>query len=87
MNQKNSLGLNNCFLDLDDPLHLFKVWMNEAEKSEPNDPNAVSLATSNKDNIPSVRMVLLKDFNANGFVFYTNLNSQKGSELKEDNRQ
>ena len=84
MNQKNSLGLNNCFLDLDDPLQLFKVWMVEAEKSEPNDPNAVSLATSNKDNTPSVRMVLLKDFNANGFVFYTNLNSQKGNELKEN---
>ena len=84
MNQKNSLGLNNCFLDLDDPLQLFKVWMDEAEKSEPNDPNAVSLATSNKDNTPSVRMVLLKDFNVNGFVFYTNLNSQKGNELKEN---
>ena len=84
MNQKNSLGLNNCFLDLDDPLQLFKVWIDEAEKSEPNDPNALSLATSSKDNTPSVRMVLLKDFNANGFVFYTNVNSQKGNELKEN---
>ncbi|MDA9629369.1 pyridoxamine 5'-phosphate oxidase [Candidatus Pelagibacter sp.] len=84
MNQKNSLGLNNCFLDLDDPLKLFKVWIDEAEKLEPNDPNAVSLATSNKDNTPSLRMVLLKDFNANGFVFYTNLNSQKGNDLKEN---
>ena len=84
MNQKNSLGLNNCFLDLDDPIQLFKVWMDEAEKSEPNDPNAVSLATSNKNNDPSVRMVLLKDFNPNGFVFYTNLNSQKGNELKDN---
>jgi pyridoxamine 5'-phosphate oxidase len=84
MNQKNSLGLNNCFLDLDDPIELFKVWMDEAKKSEPNDPNALSLATSNKDNLPSVRMVLLKDFNQKGFVFYTNLNSQKGNELKEN---
>ena len=84
MNQKNSLGLNNCFLDLDDPMELFKVWMDEAKKSEPNDPNALSLATSNKNNIPSVRMVLLKEFNQNGFVFYTNLNSQKGNELKEN---
>ena len=84
MNQKNSLGLNNCFLDLDDPIQLFKVWMDEAKKSEPNDPNAVSLATSNKKNFPSVRMVLLKDFSQNGFVFYTNLNSQKGDELKEN---
>ena len=82
MNQKNSLGLNNCFLDLDDPIELFKVWMDEAKKTEPNDPNALSLATSNKNNIPSVRMVLLKEFNQNGFVFYTNLNSQKGNELK-----
>ena len=84
MNQKNSLGLNNCFLDLDDPIELFKVWMDEAQKSEPNDPNALSLATSNKDNLPSVRMVLLKEFNQKGFVFYTNLNSQKGNELKEN---
>ncbi|MDB9792428.1 pyridoxamine 5'-phosphate oxidase [Candidatus Pelagibacter sp.] len=84
MNEKNSLGLNNCFLDLDDPIELFKVWMDEAKKSEPNDPNALSLATSNKNNIPSVRMVLLKEFNQNGFVFYTNLNSQKGNELKDN---
>ena len=84
MNQKNSLGLNNCFLDLDDPIKLFKIWMEEAKKSEPNDPNAVALATSSKKNYPSVRMVLLKDFNKNGFVFYTNLNSQKGKDLKEN---
>ena len=83
MNQKNSLGLNNCFLDLDDPIELFKLWMDDAKKSEPNDPNAVSLATSN-NNFPSVRMVLLKDFSQNGFIFYTNLNSQKGNELKEN---
>ena len=82
MNQKNSLGLNNCFLDLDDPIQLFTLWMDEAKKSEPNDPNALSLATSNKNGTPSVRMVLLKEFNQNGFVFYTNLNSQKGNELK-----
>ena len=84
MNQKNPLGLNQCFLDLDNPIELFKIWMDEAKKTEPNDPNALSLATSNKDNIPSVRMVLLKEFNQNGFVFYTNLNSQKGNELKEN---
>jgi pyridoxamine 5'-phosphate oxidase len=84
MNQKNSLGLNNCFLDIDDPIQLFKIWMEEAKKTEPNDPNAVALATSNKNNFPSVRMVLLKDFNKNGFVFYTNFNSQKGNELQEN---
>jgi len=48
MNQKNSLGLNSCFLDLDDPIQLFHEWMEEAKKTEPNDPNAVALATSNK---------------------------------------
>ena len=84
MNQKNSLGLNSCFLDLQDPIQLFGKWMEDAKKTEPNDPNAVALATSNKNSIPSVRMVLLKDFNQNGFVFYTNLNSKKGNELKEN---
>ena len=84
MNQKNSLGINNCFLDLDDPIQLFDKWMEEAKKTEPNDPNAVSLATSNEKNIPSVRMVLLKDFNKKGFIFYTNLNSQKGNDLKRN---
>ena len=84
MNQKNSLGLNSCFLDIDDPIQLFHEWMEEAKKKEPNDPNAVSLATSNQNNMPSVRMVLLKDFSKDGFVFYTNLNSQKGNELKEN---
>ena len=84
MNQKNSLGLNTCFLDLNDPMELFKVWMEEAKKRELNDPNALALGTSDKNNFPSVRMVLLKDFNKNGFVFYTNLNSQKGNELKDN---
>tara|TARA_B100001250_G_scaffold172294_1_gene148310 strand:- start:66 stop:692 length:627 start_codon:yes stop_codon:yes gene_type:complete len=84
MNQKNPFGINSCFLDLEDPIQLFTEWMKEAKKTEPNDPNAVSLATSNRNNIPSVRMVLLKDFSKDGFVFYTNLNSQKGNELKEN---
>jgi len=84
MNQKNLLGLNNCFLDKNDPIDLFEVWMNEAKKTEPNDPNAVALGTSDKDNSPSIRMVLLKDFNKGGFIFYTNLNSQKGNDLKNN---
>ena len=50
MNQKNSLGLDSCFMDLNDPIELFKIWMNEAEKKEINDPNALSLATTNKNN-------------------------------------
>ena len=84
MNQKNSLGLNKCFLDLDDPLELFENWFVEAKKKEINDPNALALGTASKTGIPSVRMVLLKDFDKNGFVFYTNLNSQKGNELKDN---
>ena len=82
MNQKNSLGLNKCFLDLDDPFELFEKWFAEAKKKEINDPNALALGTANKNGVPSVRMVLLKGFDKNGFVFYTNLNSQKGNELK-----
>ena len=84
MNQKNSLSLNNCFLDKNDPVDLFEVWMNEAIKTELNDPNALALGTSDQNNSPSIRMVLLKDFNKDGFVFYTNLNSQKGNELKNN---
>jgi len=82
MNQKNSLGLNFCFMDLDDPLELFKIWMSEAEKKEINDPNALSLATTTENNTPSVRMVLLKGLSQKGFVFYTNLNSPKSLDLK-----
>ncbi len=84
MNQKNSLGLNKCFLDLDDPFELFEKWFEEAKKKEINDPNALALGTASKEGIPSVRMVLLKDFDKNGFIFYTNLNSQKGNELKDN---
>jgi len=84
MNQKNSLGLNSCFLDKNDPIDLFGVWMNEAKKTETNDPNALALATTDQSNFPSIRMVLLKDFGKNGFVFYTNSNSQKGNELRNN---
>ena len=84
MNQKNSLGLDKCFLDIDDPFELFEKWYVEAKKKEINDPNALALGTASKEGVPSVRMVLLKGFDKNGFVFYTNLNSQKGNELKEN---
>ncbi len=84
MNQKNSLGLDSCFKDLDDPLELFKIWMSEAEKKEINDPNALSLATTNNENEPKVRMVLLKGLNDKGFVFYTNLNSPKSNDIKKN---
>jgi pyridoxamine 5'-phosphate oxidase len=64
-----------------DPLELFAVWYAEAEKSEPNDPTALSLATVGPDGTPAVRMVLLKGFDASGFVFYTNHESRKGEHL------
>ena len=84
MNQKNSLGLNKCFLDLDDPFQLFEEWFEVAKKKEINDPNALSLGTASKEGVPSVRMVLLKGFDKDGFIFYTNLKSQKSKELKEN---
>mgnify|MGYP001425589719 FL=1 len=84
MNQKNSLGLDTCFLDLDNPLELFKIWISEAEKKEINDPNALSLATVDKNNEPHARIVLLKEFGEKGFVFYTNLNSPKSDHIKKN---
>ena len=84
MNQKNSLGIDLCFKDLDNPIDLFVDWFNEAKKTEINDPNALALATVGKNGIPSVRMVLLKNFNKKGFVFYTNLNSKKSNEIKSN---
>ena len=84
MNQKNSLGLDKCFLNTDDPIELFKTWFNEAKKNEQNNPNALSLATSDRNGSPSVRIVLLKHYDKNGFVFYTNLNSQKSLSLKNN---
>ena len=84
MNQKNSLGLNSCFLDLNDPIQLFKAWVEEAKKTEPNDPNAFSLATADKNGTPSVRIVLLKDFDKDGFTFYTNLDSPKSIHIEKN---
>ena len=68
-------------LQVDDPFELFRTWLTEASASEPNDPMAMALATVGADGMPSSRMVLLKDFDASGFVFYTNLGSQKATEL------
>jgi pyridoxamine 5'-phosphate oxidase len=64
-----------------DPFDLFHGWLKEAEGSEPNDANAMALATAGADGIPNVRMVLLKGADANGFVFYSNAQSIKGGEL------
>ena len=65
----------------DEPLALFAKWMEDAKRSEINDPNAMALATVDEDGLPDVRMVLLKDFDADGFVCYTNFESAKGREI------
>lgn len=70
--------------DFTEPFELFGNWFDKARESEPNDPNAMNLATATPDGRPSSRMVLLKDFDTDGFVFYTNLESNKGRQLGEN---
>ena len=86
MNEKNSLGLNICFKDEKDPINLFGEWFEEAKKSEINDANAFSLGTTDKNGFPTVRIILLKDFNKDGFVFYTNLKSSKSIAINENSK-
>ena len=86
MNEKNSLGLNICFKDEKDPINLFSEWFEEAKKSEINDANAFSLGTTDKNGFPTVRIILLKDFNKDGFVFYTNLKSSKSIAINENSK-
>ena len=69
------------FTAADEPLRLFSAWLTEATASEPRDPTAMTLATVDADGMPNARMVLLKGVDARGFVFYTNVESQKGREL------
>jgi pyridoxamine 5'-phosphate oxidase len=69
-----------------DPFQLFTDWFTEARESEPNDPDAMALATARPDGRPSVRMVLLKGHGPDGFTFYTNLDSRKGVELSANGR-
>jgi pyridoxamine 5'-phosphate oxidase len=69
------------FADAEEPFRLFQAWLADAEASEPNDPNAMALATVDADGLPDVRMVLLKGFDETGFKFYTNTESAKGQEL------
>jgi pyridoxamine 5'-phosphate oxidase len=69
------------FTEADAPLRLFAAWFEEASRAEPRDPTAMSLATVDADGRPNVRMVLMKGFDERGFVFYTNVDSQKGREL------
>jgi pyridoxamine 5'-phosphate oxidase len=69
------------FTEADEPLRLFAAWFAEAKRSEPVNPDAMTLATVDPDGMPNARMVLLKGFDERGFVFYTNLDSIKGHEL------
>lgn len=69
------------FVDADEPFTLFTKWLDDASKSEVNDPNAMALATVDPTGLPDVRMVLLKGYGADGFVFYTNYESNKGREI------
>ena len=78
--------MDKCFEETNNPIDLFKKWFAKAEETEINDPNAVALATSSEVDQPSVRMVLLKGLSEKGFVFYTNFNSKKGSDLKSNNK-
>ena len=73
--------ISGDFTAADEPFGLFAVWFAEAVKSEPNDPNAMALATVDPEGLPDVRMVLLKGFDTAGFVFYSHIDSAKGREL------
>ncbi len=71
---------------MSDPFALFATWFAEAQASEPNDPNAMTLATANQEGHPSARIVLLKGWDSAGFVFYTNQESRKADDLRENGR-
>ena len=71
-----------ALFDRENPFALFEEWLEKAKTTEPNDPNAMALATADETGAPDVRMVLLKGFDAHGFVFYTNTESAKGLQLQ-----
>lgn len=73
--------ISGDFTESTEPFELFSAWLKEASASEPNDPNAMALATVDRDGMPDVRMVLLKGFDGDGFVFYSHTASAKGQEL------
>jgi pyridoxamine 5'-phosphate oxidase len=72
---------DETFTEAAAPLPLFQAWLEEAERFELNDPNAMTLATVDADGMPNARVVLMKGYDARGFVFYTNYESAKGQEL------
>jgi pyridoxamine 5'-phosphate oxidase len=73
--------MSGDFTEAEEPFALFSAWLKDATASEPRDPTAMTLATVDSDGMPNARMVLLKGFDGRGFVFYTNMESQKGHEL------
>jgi pyridoxamine 5'-phosphate oxidase len=79
-----SEGQDHDEISASEPLAQFDAWFAEARAKEPNDPEAVALATASASGAPSVRMVLMKDHGPDGFVFYTNAESRKGKELMEN---
>ncbi|MDI6834418.1 MAG: pyridoxamine 5'-phosphate oxidase [Rhizobiaceae bacterium] len=81
LNMSESKLTSGDFTEENEPFTLFGMWLKDAEASEINDPNAVALATVDENGLPNVRMVLLKEFDTRGFVFYTNFESQKGREI------
>ncbi len=82
--ESNPLGLSDAFGDEAEPLPLFTFWYADAGRSEPNAPSAFALATADASGKPSVRMLLLKGASEGGFAFYTNMNSRKAAELREN---
>ena len=81
MSPISSVKLVDTTTEATEPFALFAAWLAEAEASEPNDPNAMALATVDADGLPDLRMVLLKGFDTDGFVFYSHAASQKGQEI------
>ena len=86
MSQRSAMTDDQTALPESDPLALFDAWFAEAQATEPNDANAMALATATADGRPSVRMVLLKGHGSEGFTFFTNARSRKGEEIRANAR-
>lgn len=78
--------MSGDFAEASEPLDLFRTWLTDAEKSEINDPNGMALSTVDASGLPNLRMVLMKEFDARGFVFYTNYESAKGREILSNHK-